>query len=85
MAITYAVYMRKDEDTVLNAATMGLANNSISIIAGLAVLSAIFAVSTEIMQIWILKIKHTSMNFRKELMISWRKQYNGTITHNSVD
>ncbi|MAO70411.1 MAG: hypothetical protein CL983_04950 [Euryarchaeota archaeon] len=47
MAITYAVYMRKDEDTVLNAATMGLANNSISIIAGLAVLSAIFAVSTD--------------------------------------
>ena len=47
MAITYAVYMRKDEDTTLNAFTMGLANNSISIIAGLAVLSAIFAVSTD--------------------------------------
>ena len=47
MAITYAVYMRKDEDTVLNAATMGLANNSISIIAGLAVLSAIFAASPD--------------------------------------
>ena len=45
MAITYAVYMRKDEDTTLNAFTMGLANNSISIIAGLTVLSAIFAVS----------------------------------------
>ena len=47
MAITYAVYMRKDEDTVLNAFTMGFANNSISIIAGLAVLSAIFAVSSD--------------------------------------
>ena len=47
MAITYAVYMRKDEDTVLNAFTMGLANNSISVIAGLAVLSAIFAVSSD--------------------------------------
>ena len=47
MAITYAVYMRKDEDTALNAATMGLANNSISIIAGLAVLSAIFAASSD--------------------------------------
>lgn len=45
MAITYSVYMRKDEDTTLNAFTMGLANNSISIIAGLTVLSAIFAVS----------------------------------------
>ena len=47
MCITYAVYMSKDEDTVLNAFTMGLANNSISIIAGLAVLSAIFAVSPD--------------------------------------
>ena len=47
MAITYAVYMRKDEDTTLNAFTMGLANNSISIIAGLAVISAIFAVSED--------------------------------------
>jgi NSS family neurotransmitter:Na+ symporter len=47
MAITYAVYMRKDEDTVLNAFTMGFANNSVSIIAGLAVLSAIFAVSAD--------------------------------------
>ncbi|MDE0558115.1 MAG: sodium-dependent transporter [Candidatus Poseidoniaceae archaeon] len=47
MCITYAVYMSKDEDTVLNAFTMGLANNSISIIAGLAVLSAIFAVSDD--------------------------------------
>ena len=47
MAITYAVYMRKDEDITLNAFTMGLANNSISIIAGLAVLSAIFAVQDD--------------------------------------
>ncbi|GIS27710.1 MAG: sodium:calcium symporter [Methanobacteriota archaeon] len=47
MAITYAVYMRKDEDTTLNAFVMGLANNSISIIAGLTVLSAIFAVEAD--------------------------------------
>ena len=47
MCITYAVYMSKDEDTVLNAFTMGLANNSVSIIAGLAVLSAIFAVNPD--------------------------------------
>ena len=47
MAITYAVYMRKDEDTTLNAFTMGLANNSISIIAGLTVLRAIFAVQDD--------------------------------------
>ena len=40
MAITYSVY----EDTTLNAATMCLANNSISIIAGLTVMMAVFAV-----------------------------------------
>ena len=44
MAITYSVYMRKDEDTTLNAARMCLANNSISIIAGLPVMMAVFAV-----------------------------------------
>ena len=44
MAITYSVYMRNDEDTTLNAATMCLANNSISIIAGLTVMMAVFAV-----------------------------------------
>ncbi len=44
MVITYSVYMRKDEDTTLNAATMCLANNSISIIAGLTVMMAVFSV-----------------------------------------
>jgi len=47
MAITYSVYMRKDEDTTLNAATMCLANNSISIIAGLTVMMAVFAVADD--------------------------------------
>ena len=47
MAITYSVYMRKDEDTTLNAATMCLANNSISIIAGLTVMLAVFAVADD--------------------------------------
>ena len=48
MAITYSVYMRKDEDTTLNAATMCLANNSISIIAGLtSTMMAVFSVSDD--------------------------------------
>ena len=47
MAITYSVYMRKDEDTTLNAATMCLANNSISLIAGLTVMMAVFSVSDD--------------------------------------
>ena len=45
---TYSVYMRKDEDTTLNAATMCLANNSISIIAGLTVMMAVFSVMISI-------------------------------------
>ena len=47
MAITYSVYMRKDEDTTLNAATMCFANNSISIIAGLTVMMAVFSVAND--------------------------------------
>ena len=47
MAITYSVYMRKDEDTTLNAATMCFANNSISIIAGLTVMMAVFSVADD--------------------------------------
>ena len=46
MAITYSVYMRKDEDT-LNAATMCFANNSISILAGLTVMIAVFSVADD--------------------------------------
>ena len=38
MAITYAVAMRKKEDIGLNAFLTGLGNNSVSLIAGVAVL-----------------------------------------------
>jgi len=43
MAITYAVYMKKEEDTSLNALITGLGNNSISLIAGIAVFCTVFA------------------------------------------
>ena len=45
MAITYAVAMRKKEDIGLNAFLTGLENNSVSLIAGVAVLSTVFALS----------------------------------------
>ena len=45
MAITYAVAMRKKEDIGLNAFLTGLGNNSVSLIAGVAVLSTVFALS----------------------------------------
>lgn len=52
MAITYAVYMRKREDTNLNSIITGLGNSSISIIVGIAVFGTVFALSsnpTEVM------------------------------------
>jgi NSS family neurotransmitter:Na+ symporter len=45
MGITYASYMRKREDTTLNAFITGLGNNSIELISGVAVLGTLFAVS----------------------------------------
>ena len=45
MAITYAVAMKKKEDIALNAFLTGLGNNSVSLIAGVAVLGTIFAMS----------------------------------------
>jgi NSS family neurotransmitter:Na+ symporter len=45
MAITYAVYMRKREDTALNSFITGLGNNSVSLIAGIAVICTVFGLS----------------------------------------
>ena len=55
MAITYSVYMRKDEIPPLNAATMR-SNNSISIIAGLTVMMAVFVKLSTIHSVpWVLE------------------------------
>lgn len=45
MAITYAIYMKKKEDTALNAFVTGLGNNAASLIAGIAVICTVFALS----------------------------------------
>ncbi len=45
MAITYAVYMKKREDTNLNPVIAGLGNSSASLIIGIAVFSTVFALS----------------------------------------
>ncbi len=45
MGITYAVYMRRKEDTTLNAVIAGLGNNAASLIAGIAVICTVFALS----------------------------------------
>ena len=45
LVLTYAIYMRKKEDISLNAALIGFGNNSISLIAGITIFSAVFALS----------------------------------------
>ena len=42
--MTYAVYMRKTEDTALNAFVIGFGNNSMSLLAGIMVLCTVFSV-----------------------------------------
>jgi NSS family neurotransmitter:Na+ symporter len=43
LLLTYAVYTRQKEDTVFNSVLVGLGNNSISLLAALAVLPTVFA------------------------------------------
>ncbi len=45
MAITYAVYMKKKEDTALNAFITGLGDTAAALIAGVAVICTVFALS----------------------------------------
>ena len=44
LVLTYAVYMRKQEDTALNAFVIGFGNNSMSLLAGIMVLCTVFSV-----------------------------------------
>jgi len=44
LVLTYAVYMRSQEDTALNAFIIGFGNNSMSLLAGIMVLCTVFSV-----------------------------------------
>ena len=44
LLLTYAVYTRQREDVVMNSMTVGLGNNSASLLAGIAVISTVFAI-----------------------------------------
>jgi NSS family neurotransmitter:Na+ symporter len=44
LVLVYAIYARTQEDTTLNAALLGFGNNSISLMAGILVLTTIFSV-----------------------------------------
>ncbi len=45
LILTYAIYMRKREDVPLNAALIGMGNNSVSLIAGMIIFSTVFALA----------------------------------------
>ncbi|MFQ5754056.1 MAG: sodium-dependent transporter, partial [bacterium] len=45
LILTYAVYLKQNEDIVLNSFITGLGNNSASIFAGLAIFPAVFALA----------------------------------------
>ncbi len=44
LVLTYSIYMRKQEDTALNAFVIGFGNNSVSLMAGIMVLCTVFSV-----------------------------------------
>lgn len=46
LVMTYAIYMKKNEDVSLNAALIGFGNNTVSIIAGITIFSTVFALSS---------------------------------------
>lgn len=47
LIMTYAIYMRKNEDISLNASLIAIGNNSISLLAGITIFSTVFALSSE--------------------------------------
>ena len=47
LVVAYAVYLRKTEDTALNAFALGFGNNSVSLLAGIMVLCTVFAIMPE--------------------------------------
>ncbi|MEE9151318.1 MAG: sodium-dependent transporter [Thermoplasmata archaeon] len=64
MGITYAVYMRRKEDTTLNAFIAGLGNNAASLIAGIAVICTVFALSaTNVEAIGVMKSGNEGLAF----------------------
>lgn len=44
LALTYAIYMRRGEDTALNSFLLGFGNNSVSLLAGITVICTVFSV-----------------------------------------
>ncbi len=47
LILTYAIYSKKNEDIVLNSSIIGLGNNSVSLLAAMAVIPIVFAFKPE--------------------------------------
>ena len=47
LILTYAVYVKRDEDVVLNSTAIGLGNNTASLLAGMAIVPTAFAILSE--------------------------------------
>ena len=47
LILTYAIYMRRDDDLVVNAAAIGFGNNTASLLAGIAIVPTAFAILSE--------------------------------------
>lgn len=47
LVLAYAVYLRRTEDTALNAFVLGFGNNAVSLLAGIMVLCTVFAIMPE--------------------------------------
>jgi len=48
LMLTYAVYMQKNEDIVLNSFVAGLGNNSASLLSGIVLFAAVFSLAPEL-------------------------------------
>jgi NSS family neurotransmitter:Na+ symporter len=47
LIVAYAMYMRREEDTALNAFMLGFGNNTVSLLAGIMVLCTVFSIMPE--------------------------------------
>jgi NSS family neurotransmitter:Na+ symporter len=63
LILTYAIYMRRDEDVVVNATAIGLGNNTASVLAGMAVVPTAFAILSESEALGAMAAGNTGLTF----------------------
>ena len=63
LILTYAVYLRRDEDVVVNATAIGLGNNAVSVLAGMAIVPTAFAILSESQALEAMAAGNTGLTF----------------------